>query len=95
MSGNIPQDESDQVGDVYALVQALFHNAVHEGYDRHAIAEALICGARDVLANDAEFLAAYDRFKMLHTSAANGIEFGSIGKPPIPGRSDMKAVPRV
>ena len=66
MSGGIPTDESGQTGNVYALVQALFHDASNEGYDRRAIAEALMCGARDVLADDTEFLAVFDRFRMLH-----------------------------
>ena len=66
MNLNIPQDESGQVGNVYAMTQALFQDAVHEGYDRRAIAEALMCGARDVLADDTEFLAVFDRFRMLH-----------------------------
>jgi len=66
MSGNIPEDESGQVGNVYASVQALLQDAAHAGYDRHAIAEALMCGARDILADDTEFLAVFDRFRLLH-----------------------------
>lgn len=66
MSSKIPEDESGQVGNVYALVQALCRDAAHDGYDRSAIAEALMCGARDVLADDTKFLAVFDRFRMLH-----------------------------
>ncbi len=66
MSGSIPEDESGQVANVYALVQGLFNDAAHEGYDRRAIAEAPMCSARDVLADDTEFLTVFDRFRMLH-----------------------------
>lgn len=66
MSGNIPNDESAQVGNVYTMVQALFQGALHDGYDRRAIAEAMLCGARDALTDEDEFLAVLDRFKALH-----------------------------
>jgi hypothetical protein len=66
MSSNIPKDESGQVGNIYAMTQALCHDAAHDGYDRRAIAEALMCGVRDMLTDDTEFLALFERFKMLH-----------------------------
>lgn len=76
MSGIIPTDESGQVSNVYALVQALFQDAANDGYDRHAIAEALMCGARDILADDIEFQAVFDRFRMLHLRQTPPTNFG-------------------
>ena len=78
MSGNVPEDETGQVADVYASVQALLHDAVHDGYDRAAIAEALLCGARDVLASDPDFQALFDRFTKLHLN------------PPVTGRDPAR-----
>ena len=62
---DIPTDESAQVGDLYTMVQALFHDAIDQGYDHHAVAEALLHGARDVLADNTEFWTVFERFKVL------------------------------
>lgn len=65
MSGRVPIDESGQVGNVYALAQSVSHDAILQGYDNHAVAEALLNVARDVLADDVEFWSVFERFKAL------------------------------
>lgn len=76
MNGNLPNDESAQVGNVYTLVQALFQDAAHEGYHPQAIAEALMCGARDILTDDAEFMTVFERFRTLHLQETPPTSFG-------------------
>jgi hypothetical protein len=43
-------------------LQALFQDALREGYDPHAIADALLEAARDVLADDHESMTVFERF---------------------------------
>ena len=64
MPGREMEDESAQFASVYCDVQALFQDALSDGYDHHAIAEALLEGARDVLADNTEFLTVLERFKL-------------------------------
>jgi hypothetical protein len=48
-------DESDVAGDLHVEVQALFQDALRAGCDPHTVAEVLMHGAREVLADATEF----------------------------------------
>jgi hypothetical protein len=44
-------------------LQLLFQDALREGYDPHAIADALHEAGRDVLADDHEFMTVFERLR--------------------------------
>jgi hypothetical protein len=44
-------------------LQLLFQDALREGYDPHAIADALLEAGRDVLADDHEFMTVFERLR--------------------------------
>jgi hypothetical protein len=44
-------------------LQALFQEALREGYDPHAIADALLEAGRDVLADDHEFMTMFEHLR--------------------------------
>ena len=59
---NLPPDESAQCGNIYADAKALSQDALLQGYDPHAIADGLLEAARDVLADNHEFITVFKRF---------------------------------
>lgn len=64
MSRALP-DESAQVSDIREEAMAIALRAAPENYDLHAIAEGLLHAARDILADDDEFLRVFSRFSKL------------------------------
>ena len=63
MKRNIPPDESAQCAYIYIDAQALFQNALKQGYDPHAIADVFLEAARDTPADNDEFMTVFERFR--------------------------------
>jgi len=56
-------DESAQCADVYFDTLNRSQKAVRDGYDQHAVADALLEVARDILADNYEFMTVFERFR--------------------------------
>jgi hypothetical protein len=63
MNRKPPADESAQCADIYFNAQTLFPDPLRSGDDPHAIADALLEAARDVLADNHEFMIVFERFR--------------------------------
>jgi hypothetical protein len=54
--------ETIQCADIYFALRDLTQDARRQGYDPHALADALLEAALDILADNYEFMTVFDRF---------------------------------
>jgi hypothetical protein len=59
---NPPPEFNVQAGDVYLEIYPIAETAVKYGFDPHAVADGLLEAARKILADNQEFMTAFEKF---------------------------------
>jgi hypothetical protein len=70
MTGEVPSDRSAQISNARIVGLQFASSLVAEGYDPHCVAEGLLHAAREILADDHEFLTVMIGFLQFHSALA-------------------------